>query len=224
MASGGPRERRAGGLRLAVVLAAAALVASAGPATAATSDGFFCVGPDYFAYEFEDGAHTPLGRGGLYVIALGGPNGFAEPVVYEFTPGAVGAMRCLEKRVQLLDTGSIRTVDLDGPRDPLSVRITREILTSPGLRPDGFVVLNLGALSRFRGMTRPEDVPLPGTSRFAFTLTVVKTAGIPENHMYSCNPASVTRLNEFDANRNLVESLAIYAGCDLSEDPAATRQ
>jgi hypothetical protein len=207
---------------VAIVLAAAALVGHAAPAAAA--DGFFCVGPDYVAYEFEDGGHTPLGRAGLYVIALGGPNGFAEPVVYEFTPGPVRAMRCVEKRVQLLDNESIRSIDLDGPRDPLSVRIMRETLTSPGVAPDGFVVLNLGALSRFRGMTWPEDVPLPGTSRFRFTLTVVKTAGIPENHMYSCNPASVTRLNEFDANRNLVESLEIFAGCDLSEDPAATRQ
>jgi hypothetical protein len=133
-------------------------------------------------------------------------------------------MRCVEKRVQLLDTESIRTIDLDGPRNPLSVRIVREPLTSPGARPEGFVVLNLGALSRSRGMTWPEDVSLPGTSRFSFTLTVVKTAGIPENHMYSCNPASVTRLNEFDVNRNLVESLEIFAGCDLSEDPAAARQ
>lgn len=209
-------------LRLAIFLATAACFARASPASA--SDGFFCVGPDYFAYEFEDGGHTPVGRPGLYVVTLGAPDGFSEPVVYEFKPGSVSGMRCVDKHVQLLDHESIRTIDLDGPRTPLGVRIEREPLASPGTRPDGFVRLNLGELSHLRGATWPEDVSLPRTSRFSYALAVVKTAGIPQNHMFSCNPAAVTWLDQLDVNRNLVRSLEIAAGCDLSEDPASTRQ
>ena len=213
-------RERPGMLRLAIFLATATFFARASPAS--VSEGFFCVGPDYFAYEFEDGGHTPMGRPGLYVVKLGGPDGFSEPVVYEFKPGSVRGMRCVEKHVQLLDDDSIRTVDLDGPRTPLSVRMEREPLASPGVRPDGFVLLNLGELSHLRGATWPEHVSLPGTSRFSYALAVTKTAGVPQNHLYACNPASVTYLDQFDVNRNLVRSLEIAAGCDLSEDPAST--
>ena len=206
-------------LRLGGFLAAAC-VALASPASA--SDGFFCVGPDYLAYEFEEGGHTPQGRQGLYVVNLGGADGFSEPVVYEFNPDAVLGMRCVEKRVQLLDTESIRTIDLDGPRTPPSVRVEREPLANIGARPAGFVVLNLGELSHVRGATWPEDVVLPATSRFRYALAVVKTAGVPQNHMYACNPAGVTYLDQFDLNRTLVRSLEIASGCDASEDPAST--
>ena len=101
-------------VRVIIFLAMAAFFARA--SVASTMEGFFCVGPDYFAYEFETGDHTPAGRPGLYVVKLGGPDGFADPVVYEFNPGSVRAMRCSQNQVQLLDDESIRTIDLDGPR------------------------------------------------------------------------------------------------------------
>src|SRR5690349_3800759 len=106
-------------LRRAIVLAAAALFAHASPAIA--SGGFFCVGPDYLAYEFEDGSHTPAGRTGLYVVRLNAPDGFADPVVFEFKPGSVRALRCTPRQVQLLDAESIATIDLDGPRTNVPV-------------------------------------------------------------------------------------------------------
>jgi hypothetical protein len=215
-----PMGRRAGRLRLAILLATAAFFARASDAS--ISEGFFCVGPDYFAYEFETGDHTPTGRPGLYVVKLSGPDGFSEPVVYEFKPGIVRGMRCVEKQVQLLDDESIRTVDLDGPRTPLSVRIEREPLARPGAQPEGFVLLNLGELSHVRAATWPENVSLPGTQRFSYALAVAKTAGIPQNHLFACNPAIVTYLDQFDANRKWVRSLEIAAGCDRSEDPAST--
>jgi hypothetical protein len=207
---------RAGQRPLAVLLASVALVALARPAFA--SDGFFCVGPGYLAYEFDDGGHTPIGRAGLYIIRLTGSDGPSDPVVYEFKPGTVRGMRCLDAHVQLLDDQSIRSVDLDGPRAARAVRIAQEKLASAGSRPDGFVVLNLGELSHVRGATWPEDVALPGTSRFTYALAIVKTAGVPENHLFSCNPAAVTRLDQFDANHILVRSLEIAAGCDRSEE------
>jgi hypothetical protein len=208
-------------LRLAIFLATAALLVPTAPASA--SDGFFCVGPDYLAYEFDDGGHTPIGRPGLYVINLGGPDGFSEPLIYEFKPGTVRGMRCLERQVQLLDDESIRTVRLDGPL--VGARIERQPLAKPGAHPDGFVVLNLGELSHVRGATWPENVRLPGTSRFSYALALVTSAGVPQNHMYACNPAIVTHLNQFDATRNLVQWLEIAAGCDRSDDStAAPRQ
>jgi hypothetical protein len=213
------RGARAGTIRLVIFLAAALF---ARPSAAGASDGFFCVGPDYLAYEFDDGAHTPVGHGGLYIVALGGPDGFAEPVIYELEPGRVRAMRCLGRRVQLLDGESIRTVDLDGPRAALSVRMERQPLASAGARPDGFVALNLGELSRLRDGTWPEDVALPGSSRFSYALAVIKSAGVPQNHMYECNPASVTRLHQFDTDRHLVRSLEIFAGCELTDDSVPT--
>jgi hypothetical protein len=215
-----PVRRCAGGLRLWFFLAAAACVAHASPASA--SDGFFCVGPDYLAYEFQDGGHTPQNRQGLYVVRLGGPDGFSEAVVYEFNPGTVRGMRCGEKHVELLDDESIRTVDLDGPRTAHSVRIERAPLAKAGIWPDGFVLLNLGELSHVRDATWPEDVPLPATSRFRYALAVTKTAGVPQNQMYACNPAGVTYLDQYDLNRKLVRSLEIAAGCVVTEASAST--
>jgi hypothetical protein len=212
--------RRAGMLRLVIFLAVVGCFART--AAASDVDGFFCVGPDYFAYEFEDGGHTPVGHPGLYVVRLSGSDGFSEPVVYEFKPGPVRGMRCEDKHVQLVDDESIRTIDLDGPRTPLGVRIEREPLPGRGVRPDGFVLLNLGELSHLQGATWPETVPLPSTTRFSYALAVTKTAGVPQNHLFACNPASVTYLDQFDANRNLVRSLEIAAGCDRSQDSTST--
>jgi hypothetical protein len=210
--------RCAGLFQLAVIVGT---VCFALPSPASASDGFFCVGPDYFAYEFQDGGHTPQNRQGLYVVRLNGPDGFSEAVIYEFNPGTVRGMRCGEKQVQLLDDESIRSVDLDGPRTAHGVRIEREPLATGGARPEGFVLLNLGELSRARGATWPEHVPLPGTSRFRYALAVTKTAGVPQNQMYACNPAGVTYLDQFDLNRKLLRSLEIAAGC-VSENSAPT--
>ena len=86
--------------------------------------------------------------------------------------------------------------------------------------PDGFVLLNLGELSRVQEATWPEEVRLPGGPRFSYAQRVIKTAGIPQNHMFDCYPASVTHLHQLDADRYLVRSLEIFAGCDRSGEPA----
>jgi hypothetical protein len=200
----------------AVVLAAVTLFPAA--SAASTGDGYFCVGRDYLAYEFEDGYHTQAARAGLYLVRLNGPDGFVDPVVYEFDPGKVRGMRCLDDRVQLLDDLSVRSVDLGSPSN---VRMQREPLAS-GPSTEGFVRLNLGELSHLSGAVWPEDVALPTTSRFSYALAVIKTPGVPENHMYACYPASVTHLYQFDLNHNLVRSLQIAAGCDLSDTSSAT--
>jgi hypothetical protein len=200
-----------------VALTAAVLFAQASPVLA--SGGYFCVGPDYLAFEFADGSHTPAGRAGLYVVALNGPEGFSDPVVFEFKPGDVRAMRCGARQVQLLDRESIATVDLDGPRT--NVPLARARLPVPDAQPDGFVPLNLGELSHVKGMTWPEDVPLPRTARFSYALAPIKQAGVPQNHLFGCYPAMVTYLQQLDANRHVVRSLELAAGCDLSEDQAS---
>jgi len=205
-----------------VIILSAALSFSAGRANAA--DGFFCVGPDYLAYELDGGGHIPYAHPGLYVVRLGGTDGFSEPIVYEDFVGDVRAMRCLADNVQLLRNEWISTIDLNGPRPYRNLPMKRQPLANPGDRPDGFVLLNLGQLSHIRGATWPENVALPGTSRFTYALEVIKrplTRPRTPPFYYSCDPESVTRLNQFDLNHNLVRSVELIVGCDLSDSVGA---
>ena len=125
---------------------------------AADSDGYYCIGRDYLAYQF---AFTN-GATGHYLAVISLNRGFAidEPATVELPAFQVHGMRCNTTSVELHDLKNIYGVDISD-RD-LPMLLGQKRLDTDGR--EGFRQTNLGlwAFSGFRteGVTAM-TVPLP---------------------------------------------------------------
>jgi len=88
---------------------AALLLGTAGTARA-DSDGYYCAGPGYLAYELW--FSVPGNRHVLHVIPLGAAYGIGAPDSVVLPIFQVHGMRCKASRVDLLGWDSVYTVDL----------------------------------------------------------------------------------------------------------------
>lgn len=141
----------------AFVLGLALTLVSTSHATA-DSDGYYCVGKDYLAYQF---AFTN-GASEHYLAVISLARGFAldEPATIELPAFQVHGMRCNATSIELHDLTTIYGVDI-------SDRDTPTLIGRKPLTPDrdaGFLQTNLGlwAFSGFRTEgTATITVPLP---------------------------------------------------------------
>jgi len=125
----------------------------------ADSDGYYCVGPSYLAYEFW--FSVPGNRHVLHVIPLGATRGIGEADSLVLPIFQVHGMRCDASRVELLGWDSLYTVDLQ--RVPLAWtaralpwrprRATREELAA-------YPSVNLAEWSRAVHHGRPDTTAL----------------------------------------------------------------
>lgn len=93
----------------AVLLAPWAVLWPSGPA-AANSDGYYCIGPNYLAYQFA--FSNGVQRHQLAVVPL--THGFTidEPVTVELPEFQVRGMRCNQTSVELRDDHAVYGVDI----------------------------------------------------------------------------------------------------------------
>ena len=119
----------------------------------ADSDGLYCVGPRYIAYQF--GMDSPHGLHQVTIVRLGGPEGIAKPDVIEMPVAQVDWMRCSNDRIEIRLFKELLVIPLDGELRPLA--ITRSPQADP---PMGRIERNLGPLSRAVGTLKPERVEL----------------------------------------------------------------
>ena len=87
----------------------------------ADSDGYYCSGDDYLAYEFRftDGGTTHR----LYLVRFSAEEGMAGPVELSLPEFQVHGMRCAEDSVEVLGWDSVYRVDL---RDRTRPRLAGE--------------------------------------------------------------------------------------------------
>ena len=147
-----------------------ALLVAATPATAyADSDGYYCIGPGYFAFQL--GMDTPANPVRVSVVRTGD----MEPISIRLAPFQVHGMVCGERAVQLLGWDNAYQVILDASQRP--VRFTTTPLVKPGARPPEFEPDqsgNLGAVSAPARTLKPQKVALGADSRrYTYWLEIV---------------------------------------------------
>lgn len=147
-----------------------ALLVAAAPATAyADSEGDYCIGPGYFAYQL--GMDTSTNPVRVSVVRAGN----VEPLSITLAPFQMHGMLCGERAVQLLGWNNVYNVELDASQRP--VRYTTTPLVKPGQRPPDFETVqssNLGSLSPSAQTLKPHKVAIGTDSRrYTYSLEIV---------------------------------------------------
>jgi hypothetical protein len=100
---------------------ALAVLATANPGVAhADSDGYYCIGPSYLAYQFAMASVAPHL---LYVIRTNGPEGIPEPAVLELPQFQVHGMRCGDRSIDVAAFTAAYRVMLDESDRPIRYEV-----------------------------------------------------------------------------------------------------
>lgn len=130
----------------------------------ADSDGYYCTGRGYLAYQFNGSAASSEGQT-LYLQKLDPEKGISEPRQIRLEPFQVQGMRCLDEMVDLLAWDRIYRIDLNDEKSPRIGKV--EPQPEDSIFPD-FTSENLG-----RWAFAPNIIPLKTRGgRFSFELVI----------------------------------------------------
>jgi hypothetical protein len=130
----------------------------------ADSDGYYCVGRGYLAYQFNGLSTTTEGHT-LYLLQFDPEMGFFGPSSFALEPFQVHGMRCLDDAVDLLAWDRIYRIDRDGQEQPRIDQV--EPQPEDAIFPD-FTSDNLGNWA-----LASQTIPLKTASgRFSFELVI----------------------------------------------------
>ena len=178
--------------------------ASAGTASA-DSDGYFCVGNGYIAYQFGLAA-PPIAPHRLTIVRFGS-DGFQAAQVVDLPQFQVHGMECRDSTVRIRAYDRIYTVDLDSI--PRVVGHADIPLADRGHFPsDSFVSDNLGRLSRvIAGMRTERKLLGESTNGHSFELVIIPTPSPKQ-----CTVDIRSALVELDTSGQRVTSLEVFRG------------
>jgi hypothetical protein len=180
---------------------------SATPAWA-DSDGYYCVGRDYIAYQIGF-APPPIAQHRLYVIGVGGAAGIGEPAIFELPQFQVHGLLCNERTVQLAGWDAIYTVQLDSTLRP--VRYETTPWADRQHTPPQFVghQQNLGGWSRPVGTLLVERVLVAkNAAGHEFVLEIAPKASTSER----CVAEITTRVLELSTTGQTVGERLVFRG------------
>jgi hypothetical protein len=172
----------------------------------ADSDGYFCVGTNYIAYQFGLAA-PPVGPHKLTVVRFGN-QGLGKPVVVDLPQFQVHGKVCAEGAIRIAAFDAIYTVPLASDGKPIGV-VTSEPLSKRGQFPSEFVLQrNLAGLSKPVWMLKTERLALGRSSAgHTFELQIRPTQGkIP------CVTEITTSLVELDEMEKTVANQPVFKG------------
>ncbi|OHB32838.1 MAG: hypothetical protein A2X84_04215 [Desulfuromonadaceae bacterium GWC2_58_13] len=130
----------------------------------ADSDGYYCAGRGYLAYQFS-GLSTPIEGHTLYLFELAPDKGISKPRQFALDPFQVLGMRCLDHTVDLLAWDRIYRIGLNDPESPSIGKV--EPQPEDSVFPD-FTSDNLG-----RWAPATQTIPLKTAGgRFSFELVI----------------------------------------------------
>ena len=116
--------------------------------TASETDGYYCSGIGYIAYDLGIGTEHEL-----RIVTFGGRIGISEPTRIPLTAFQTAAMRCDSGMVHIASDNAIWSVNISvAGGSPIKMK-----KISPGKIPNGFVVTNLGPAAK-KGRTRLESI------------------------------------------------------------------
>jgi hypothetical protein len=193
-------------LRTPVLIALMACV----PGTSyADSDGYFCAGPGYLAYQFGM-APKPVAPHRLFVISTLGPQGIPEPAALELPQFQVHGILCGPGWVDIASFTTVYRVTLDDSRRPLRYEV-RGPLEQP--IPQAFIrsqYQNLGAFSGGRPYLKPIRTSL-GTTRAGGQYILEVTAKAIEP-VKQCEVDITSRIVETDGAGREISQRIIFQG------------
>jgi hypothetical protein len=176
----------------------------------ADSDGYYCVGRGYLAYQFGFAApsHRPHR---LSVVRFSGTSGIQSPAVLDLPEFQVHGMQCGEAWIDVAAFAGIYHVTLDESSRP--VRYEVQPFPDGQKIPQVFVVSqlqNLGAESGGRAYVKPVRVRLSATERRGEYVLEITAKAIPP--LKKCELAVTSRIVETDRDGREVGARIIYQG------------
>ena len=183
------------------------LVAPAAPAWA-DSDGYYCVGRNYIAYQFGL-APPPIAPHHLYVIRLGGTPGIGEPAILELPQFQIHGLLCDVQTIQIASHDAIYTVQLDSALRPVRYKKTK--WADPRHTPPPFIgrYKNLGGWSRPVNTLVTERVLIAkAPAGHEFFLEIVPKASVSNR----CDMEITTRLLEVSPTGQTVGERLLFHG------------
>ena len=180
----------------------------------ADSDGYYCIGPRYLAYELA--LSHPRQAHVLYVVQLGGSHGIGQRATLELPLFQVHGMRCRSDAVELLGWDSLYTVRLgDSPQLSLAATVAPWAGRGTSRQPlADYPSANLGAWSEAARVGQPDSIPLAiQSSSHRFVLYF----DVRPHPTQACRYKLSTRLVALDQSGRAVRSLTLFDGIGTME-------
>jgi hypothetical protein len=179
----------------------------------ADSDGYYCIGRGYLAYQFGVAA-PPLGPHHLNIIRIDTATGFEAPVVFDLPQFQVHGILCGEGSIRIAAYDAIYTVQLDERNRP--VRYDSIPWTDRGHNPPEFVghSLNLGAWNQVSTTLKTDRLLLGLAEDGGQFLLEVSGKAIESE---ACGSMVTSRVIKTDRNGREVEQLEIFHGRGIRE-------
>lgn len=171
----------------------------------AESDGFYCVGNGYLAYELSSSAGA-LGHT-LFVLPLSDVIG--EPAKLKIPEFQVHGMICDPGKLEILGWDYLYSFDLTDPSKPKLAETLK--LDPPGDSPERFrdTLMNLGGWNRSVRQGRHDDVPLDSPdNRYSYSLQI---RGFPVRSK-SCTTSVETQVLQLDKTTQRKKLVTLLRG------------
>jgi hypothetical protein len=197
-----------------VRLVALVLLGACVPGVAyADSDGYYCVGRGYLAYQFGM-APKSVAPHRIYVISTRGPEGIPEPAVLELPQFQVHGMVCGEGWIDVASFTSIYRITLDESDRP----VRYEVMGLLGPIPQPFILSqnqNLGSSIGGRAYLTPIRTslgakPLGGEYILEITAKAIEP-------MKQCEISITSRIVETDRGGREISARIIFQGWGYRE-------
>lgn len=181
------------------------------PAVAyADSDGYFCKGQGYLAYQFGLAA-PPVAPHRLHVIDMRGPSGIPKPATLELPQFQVHGMICGDGWVDIASFTSVYRVTLDAKRRP--VRHEVRATFARGAMPQEFSANRAGNLGRLGGANayvKPLRLSLGAKpDGGGYMLEVIATTIGPK---HACEITVKSRIIESDSRGRQIRERVVFQG------------
>jgi hypothetical protein len=176
----------------------------------ADSDGYYCIGRGYLAYQFGFAAPSTRPHR-LSVIRFAGASGIQPPAVLDLPQFQVHGMQCGEGWIDVASFTAIYHVTLDESGRP--VRYAVQPFADGQKIPQAFIlsqVQNLGASSGGRAYLKPVRVHLSAKERGGAYLLDIVAKAIPP--LEKCELDITSRLVETDRDGREVNARIIFQG------------
>ena len=176
----------------------------------ADSDGYYCIGRGYLAYQFGFAAPS-IRPHRLSVIRFSGVSGIQSPAVIDLPQFQVHGMQCGEGWIDVAAFITIYRVTLDENNRP----VRYEVRPFPDGQkiPQEFIlsqVQNLGASSGGRAYLKPVRVRVIAKERGGEYLLEIIAKAIPP--LKKCELAITSRIVETDRNGREISARIIFQG------------
>jgi len=176
----------------------------------ADSDGYYCTGRGYLAYQFGM-APMPIAPHRVHVISIRGPQGIPEPSTLELPQFQVHGMLCGDGWIDIASFTTLYRITLDGNQQPVRYEV-RGSLEGQAI-PQPFILSqfqNLGALGGARAYSKPIRTSLAKKALGGeYVLEIIAKAIEP---VKACEVSVTSRIVETDGGGQEVSARIIFQG------------